>query len=140
MTFNYKKICDGLLNDLAPRTKEVIKRRFCLMPAVSNLAQRAEQRETLESIGKDFGITRERVRQIEEDGFSKFKPKVKQCKGVFQYFEEQLKKTGNIRREDILLETLGGKRFQNYIFFFINSGEAVQEIQRGKRILYPLDN
>ena len=50
MTFNYKKICDGLLNDLAPRTKEVIKRRFCLMPAVSNLAQRAEQRETLESI------------------------------------------------------------------------------------------
>ena len=132
MIFNYPKICNGLLSDLAPRTKEVIERRFCLLPTTSNLAGKTKQRETLESIGKDFGITRERVRQIEEDGFSKFKPKTKQCENVFQYFDEQLKKAGNIRREDILLETLGRKKFQNHVFFLLTLGQPFKRLNETK--------
>ncbi|GAI39424.1 unnamed protein product, partial [marine sediment metagenome] len=62
--FDYAKICQNLIKDLSPRTKEVISRRFGLKPPAGG-----GQKETLEAIGKDYGITRERVRQIEEDGF-----------------------------------------------------------------------
>ena len=124
MIFNYQKICDELLSDLTPRAKEIIKRRFCLVEGTSNLAKRNKQRETLESIGKDYGITRERTRQIEEDGFSRFKPKVKRCENVFQYFINELKKTGNLRKEDALLEALGKRKFQNHVFFLLTLGDG----------------
>ena len=60
MLFNYAKICQNLIKDLSPRAKEIISRRFGL---------KTGQKETLEANGKDYGITRERVRQNEEDGF-----------------------------------------------------------------------
>jgi len=57
MRFNYSKICSDLISGLKEREKEVISRRFAL---------NGLKRETLESIGEDFGITRERVRQIQK--------------------------------------------------------------------------
>ena len=46
-----------LVKDLTSRNRDVISRRFGLKNG---------KKETLESIGKSYGITRERVRQIEE--------------------------------------------------------------------------
>lgn len=43
---------------LSPRTRDIISRRFGIR----------QNRQTLESIGRKYNITRERVRQIEEDG------------------------------------------------------------------------
>src|SRR3989344_9554962 len=43
----------------SPRLREVLERRFGL---------RGKEPETLEAIGRSFGVTRERVRQIEADG------------------------------------------------------------------------
>ncbi len=109
---NYKKICDDLLKDLPLRTREVISRRF-------GLGDENSKRETLESIGKNYGITRERVRQIENDGFSRIGLETKQCENVFQHFTNEFKKTGNIRREDVLLDFLGGSKFKNQVFFLL---------------------
>src|SRR3989344_3954144 len=51
-----KKVVAKLVSNLSPRNKEVILRRFGIK----------SDKETLESIGASYGITRERVRQIEE--------------------------------------------------------------------------
>lgn len=124
MVFNYKKVCQELLKDLRPRTKEVISRRFCL--------EKSEKKETLESIGKKFGITRERVRQIEEDGFFRIKRKTKQHQNVFGYFIDELKKTGNFRKEDSLLCSLAGPKFRNHVFFLLTLGEPFQRLGETK--------
>jgi len=52
MKFNYQKICSDLLKGLAPRTVDVIKRRFGL-----NLSKEKQKKETLEAIAKSYGLT-----------------------------------------------------------------------------------
>jgi len=54
---NLQKICDNLLKNLPSRNRDVLAKRFGLNGSKS----------TLEAIGKHYGISRERVRQIEED-------------------------------------------------------------------------
>src|SRR3989338_7077498 len=52
-----QKTVASLLKEVTPRNKDIISRRFGLKNG---------NKETLESIGRSYGITRERVRQIEE--------------------------------------------------------------------------
>jgi len=54
---NIQKTVVSLVKDLAPRNRDIISRRFGLKNG---------KKETLESIGRNYSITRERVRQIEE--------------------------------------------------------------------------
>ncbi len=114
--YNYQKICQELLKKLPSKQKEIIFRRFGLS-ATSNFD--SEVKETLEAIGQSFGITRERVRQIEEDGFLKIKPKIAKYKNVFQYFNQYFKKCGGLKKEEILLEDLGGKKHQLQACFLL---------------------
>ena len=51
------KTVAGLVKSLNPRNRDIVSRRFGL---------KSGTKETLESIGKSYSITRERVRQIEE--------------------------------------------------------------------------
>ena len=52
-----QKTVSSLIKEIAPRNREIISRRFGL---------KNNKKETLESIGRGYDITRERVRQIEE--------------------------------------------------------------------------
>lgn len=52
----YKERVDALLSTLTPREEQIIKLRYGLIDNIQH---------TLEEIGREFGITRERVRQIE---------------------------------------------------------------------------
>jgi len=117
MGFNYQKICADLLKDLPPREKEVILRRFGL---------KTGERETLETIGKYFGITRERVRQIEEVGIGKMKPKIGNYQKIFHSFIQYLKNHGGLRKEAILLEDLGSKKYQPQVYFLLSIGEKFE--------------
>lgn len=116
--FNYQKICLDLLKDLPQKQKEIILRRFALATAAPS--EGGVKRATLESIGRDLGITRERVRQIEEDGLEKVKQKNNKYQKIFQYFKKHFKNFGDLRREDKLLGELGGKIWQNQIYFLLN--------------------
>ncbi len=55
-TVKFAELTDAALQALDARSRDIIVRRFGLGK---------EEKETLESIGKEYGITRERVRQIE---------------------------------------------------------------------------
>ncbi len=63
-TISYADLVDALLASLPNREREVLQKRN----ALAN-----QPKYTLEQIGKDFNITRERVRQIEKEGLKKIK-------------------------------------------------------------------
>lgn len=117
--FNYQKICANLIKGLPSRTADVIERRFGL---------RKGKPETLETIGQSYGRTRERVRQIEEDGLSRIKDKLSDCKDVFRHFEKTLQSFGGVKKEEEVLEILGGKKFQNQTFFLLVLDNGFQRI------------
>lgn len=125
--YNIKQACSEILKVLPLRQKEVILRRFGLGNEIGK-----NQRETLESIGKDLGITRERVRQIERDGFLRLKPEIKKEQKTFNYFKDFLKKTGDLRKEKSLLFELGGERFQNEVYFLLTLGKDFERFGETK--------
>ena len=121
MEFNYQTVChSNLLKDLPERQKDVLSRRFGLRG----------ERQTLESIGRNYDITRERVRQIEEDGLRGLVEKLETptCQNVFHYFVKNLESSGSLKREDLLLNQLGGEKFKNHVFFLLTLGKPFQRI------------
>lgn len=114
--FNYySAVCQKVLNYLPQKQRKVIERRFGLKKSKS---------ETLQSIGSTYGITRERVRQIENEGLSKLKNSdlTKETLKVFAGFADYLKENGGLKREDILLQDLGGNDRQNEVGFLLRLG------------------
>ncbi len=90
---------EALQNIPNNRTKEVIARRFGLHDG---------QRHTLEAIGQDHGITRERVRQIEEGGLATLKQVkiIDKFQPVFTAIDEHLKEHGEFKKEHKLYDDL----------------------------------
>ena len=109
-TINFSQISQDFLKNLTKRQKEVISRRFGFQSG---------KRETLESIGKSFQVTRERVRQVERDGFSKMRPKIDTYKKVFTALLDYFKKQGELKREDILFSQLAPFKFQPNLYFLL---------------------
>ena len=62
---------------LTDREQEVIKYRFGFYEEGTSL--------TLEEIGKKFGVTRERIRQIEEKALKKMKTRNREIEGSRRY-------------------------------------------------------
>lgn len=122
MKFNYSQICLSLLRNLPKKQKEIISRRFALSAAPD------AERETLQLIGENYGITRERVRQIEDDGFSKLQPELTKYQKVFQYFQQYLKSIGGLKRESSILEEFGGEKWKNQVYFLLTLSEELQRV------------
>lgn len=110
---SYPKICQDLIRDLPSKQKEVVLRRFGLESAQA-------ERETLESIGKSFGITRERVRQIEASSLKEMEPKLKKYRPVFQNFKSYFQKFGGLRKEKTLFRELGEGKYENQVYFLLS--------------------
>lgn len=104
LTATIRGVVGQLLSVLNTRNKDVVSRRFGL---------KTGKKETLESIGKSYGITRERVRQIEEvslkqvgEGLSaglagKVKPFVNLAENI-------LEQSGGVAKEDALFLKFSG--------------------------------
>jgi RNA polymerase primary sigma factor len=59
-----REYVQGILKDLDPREQKILKMRFGLEDGVTH---------TLEEVGKEFGVTRERIRQIEAKALERIK-------------------------------------------------------------------
>ncbi|MBT5016571.1 hypothetical protein HN748_01855 [Candidatus Peregrinibacteria bacterium] len=64
VNLNLKEVVEKLLLVLSEKEKYIIKHRFSIG---------TESRKTLEAIGKHYGVTRERIRQIEKNALKKLK-------------------------------------------------------------------
>lgn len=89
-----------LLNNLPKeRLRDVIERRFGLKDG---------RRETLEAVGQDYGITRERVRQIESDAFKILTERQNLIilKPIFEYFDQIFEEHNHLLGENRLLNLI----------------------------------
>ncbi len=125
---NYSQIYQKFTKGLSPKTKDIFDRRFGV---------KTGEPETLESIGKTLGITRERVRQIEEAGFS-FVRKNNQAAldAIYADFAEYFKKQGGFKKEENVLEELGGKNQRPFVLFLLTIGEQFSKVCEKKDYHY----
>jgi len=125
---NYSQIYQKFTKGLSSKTKDIFDRRF----GVKNGTP-----ETLESIGKTLGITRERVRQIEEAGFNYVRKNNKAAlDAIFADFSEYFEKQGGFQKEETILEQLGGKSQKPYVLFLMTLGEQFSRVCEKKDYHY----
>lgn len=122
LSFNPKQTTKRLVSVLNERARDVISGRYGLGNDPKKL--------TLEAIGKKYGITRERVRQIENYAITnirKSKEYAKEAK-VFDEIKEYVRSLGGIISEhDLLSHMSKDKSTQNHLHFLLVIGEEFKK-------------
>ena len=117
VTFKPKQVTKRILSGLPPRAYEVVVNRFGLTSDA--------QRKTLEAIGQKYGITRERVRQIENSALALIRKSesFKNEKEVFEELKKLMHSLGAIVSEqDFLNHLFKDKLTQNHVHLYLNLG------------------
>jgi len=118
--FNPKQISKKLLVDLPERSQDIIIRRYGL--------DKGAKKNTLDAIGKEYGVTRERVRQIENYSLKNIKKsdffKSAETETVVNELAGVISSLGAIVAEDELLNYLSNdKQVQNHLLLLLILGE-----------------
>ncbi|MCK4386688.1 MAG: hypothetical protein KAV41_01220 [Candidatus Pacebacteria bacterium] len=119
ITFNPKQITETFFAELPKRSQDIIVRRYGLSGGA--------QKSTLDSIGKKYGITRERVRQIENYSLKNArKSKAFEDAGAsFGELADLIKSTGGVVAEEDLLNYLSEDALtQNYFYLLLVLGAS----------------
>jgi len=120
ISFKPKKVTKGLILGLNERAQDVLFQRF-------GLSDNNTQKKTLDAIGKKYGITRERVRQIENFAINKIKqsPSFETIEDVFTEIKDKIESQGKIVSEDIILDELAKKdeSQKNHLHFLLVLGD-----------------
>jgi len=120
ISFKPKQVSKKLLATLPGRARDVLEKRYGLGVNGEKL--------TLEAIGQSYGITRERVRQIENHGLSAIQKSTMYDEFVPIFDELQRIITelgGGIIAEDVLLQKItADQSLRNHIFFLLMVGHA----------------
>lgn len=96
------KTVGQLIKFLNPRNRDIVSRRFGL---------KSGTKETLESIGKGYGITRERVRQIEEFALGQLTKAAAESRDLARFIasaRDLITKEGGVIRERALFKLVSG--------------------------------
>lgn len=132
ITFKPKQVTKKLLSVLPDRARDVLTKRY-------GLGADAEA-YTLESIGQAYGITRERVRQIEgyaissiqkSDVYSEFQP-------VFDELSEMISTLGSgVIAEEHLLDLLSNDQStRNHLYFLLVVGDPFYRAKENNSYLH----
>lgn len=114
VTFKPKQVTKRILSNLPPRAYEVVVNRFGLTSD--------GERKTLEAIGQKYGITRERVRQIENSALALIRKSdsFKNEKAVFEELKKLMHTMGAIVSEQEFLNHLSKDKItQNNIHLYL---------------------
>lgn len=120
-----KKIEKAITYLTNPRIREVVERRFGL---------KSGKTETLEAIGKDHGITRERVRQLEENGLKILKSEkvLPLFDTAFDFLNELFAEHGHIMGEDYLYSMATGTKelrpIRGQVYLALTLGEPFKRV------------
>jgi len=119
ISFKPKQVTKSLLEVLPERARDVLEKRYGL--------GKDGETHTLEAIGQSYGITRERVRQIENYGIQSIQ-KSEVYKKQYDLFVEMQKLIdqlgGGLIAEHVLLEELSKDPIvQNHLYFILVVGD-----------------
>ncbi len=118
ISFKPKQITKKLLTNLPERARDVLEKRYGLAADGEKL--------TLEAIGQAYGITRERVRQIENHGITAIQKSDSYAEFtvIFEELQQIIAELGGgIIAEDILLEEMTNDPIlRNHIYFLLVVG------------------
>jgi hypothetical protein len=117
LNFKPQNSSKKLLRGLKDRDKYVLESRFGL---------NEEDKKTLESIGQEYNITRERVRQIQDAALKAIRKSENydDALDIFKEIETVIHEMGGIISEDHLLDTVSEDRvIQNHIHFHLVVGD-----------------
>ncbi|MEK7568610.1 MAG: sigma factor-like helix-turn-helix DNA-binding protein [Patescibacteria group bacterium] len=118
ITFKPKQVVKRLLSSLSPRALDVMTKRYGLGEETNRM--------TLEGIGGTYGITRERVRQIENFALGTIKKSdaFKKETAVFEELNKLVISMGGVVcEEDFLMHISKDVSTQNQIYFLLVLGE-----------------
>jgi hypothetical protein len=124
ITFKPKQVTKKLLGALPPRARDVLEKRYGLGAT--------GETSTLESIGQSYGITRERVRQIENYGIQAIQKSetYKEFVTEFQELYTAVDSLGGVVSEDDLLQELSkDASLRNHIYFLLVIGDPFHRIK-----------
>lgn len=119
LSFQPRQVTKKLLSCLNERSADVLSLRYGLNPKDKN-------KSTLESIGKKYKITRERVRQIEEHSLSVIRKSdaYKEAEPFIDEVHSVIADLGGIAAEKELLESFSkNEAIQNHIYFILVIGD-----------------
>ena len=117
LSFSPKNVSKDLLSGLPDRSRRVLSDRF-------GLAGKGEGR-TLDAIGQEYGVTRERIRQIENHGLAAVRES--DAYGTHAATLEDLKKAinalgGILAEETLLREIAKNEADRNHLVFILTVG------------------
>ncbi len=118
MSFKPKQVTKKILSPLQDRSLDIVKSRFGLGGD--------SERKTLEAIGEKYGITRERVRQIEQValGVIKKSDDYKNETASWSELKSIIAELGGLVAEQELLESISkDKEIQNHVHFYLVLGD-----------------
>jgi hypothetical protein len=124
ISFKPKQVTKRLLSSLQDRSHDIIVNRY-------GLGDNAESK-TLEAIGKKYGITRERVRQIENAALSAIRKSdtFKTEHKVFTEIKSIIEAMGALVHEDEFLSYISkDKAVQNHVRFYLVLGDQFQKLK-----------
>lgn len=122
LSFKPKQVVKRLLSALPPRACDVIISRYGL--------GKTPERMTLETIGKTYKITRERVRQIENYSFGVIRKSAAYGKeaAALSELERLVDSHGGLVHEKEFLKSVSGDQgAQNHVHFLLVLGEAFKK-------------
>jgi hypothetical protein len=118
ITFKPKQVTKQLLSVLPPRARDVLEKRYGL--------GKDPDVYTLEAIGQTYGITRERVRQIENYGIQSIQKAdaYKEFEPIFEELREIIASLGGglVAEEALLDELTTDPSTRNHIYFLLVIG------------------
>ncbi len=131
ISFKPREVTKKLLKALPERSADVLVRRYGLGKSV--------KRETLESVGRSYSITRERVRQVESGAIANLRKSdvYLDSEAVFTELTGVIHDLGSVVSEDTLLEELSSSEsLQNHIHFLLVLGNAFTKLRESSNFVH----
>ena len=124
LSFNPKQVTKKLLKTLPERSRSVLTKRYGIGLSSNTL--------TLEAIGKEYGITRERVRQIEENSLQSIRKSqdFSDNQEVFTELHNLIVDLGSIISEKELLDHISkNNSLRNHLHFLLVLGNEFKKLK-----------
>jgi Sigma-70, region 4 len=124
LSFQPKQVIKKLVKILPQRSQDVITKRYGIGASSDHM--------TLEAIGKEYGITRERVRQIEENSLTTIRKseEFKKTQEVFDELNNLIVELGSLISETELLDYLSkNESTRNHLHFLLVLGNEFKKLK-----------